>query len=198
MRKNVRTACDWRTSVPELSGELVTLRELRDGDAPSLLEMLATDEVSRFISPPPPSIAVLERFIAWARRERAAGNHMCFAVVPRGMQQPIGVFQLRRLDTTFETAEWGFAIGSAFWGTGVFVDAATALLDFAFDRVGVHRLEARAVSANGRGNGALAKLGARREGTLRQAFRSGDTYLDQSLWTILAGEWRRRQMSTPA
>jgi hypothetical protein len=32
------------------------------------------------------------------------------------MTQAIGLFQLRSLEPTFETAEWGFAIGTAFWG----------------------------------------------------------------------------------
>jgi RimJ/RimL family protein N-acetyltransferase len=190
MRTAVRKAhSDWRAGLPTLSGALVTLRELRVEDAASLVELLATDDVSRYISRPPGTTTVLERFIAWTHRERQAGNNLCFAVVPHGMTQPVGIFQVRRIDTEFATAEWGFALGSPFWGTGVFMDGATALLDFIFDEVGVHRLEARAVVHNGRGNGALAKLGAQREGTLRQAFRAGGEYLDQALWTILDSDW---------
>ena len=44
-----------------------------------------------------------------------------------------GIFQVRQLGQGFETAEWGFAIGSPFWGTGVFADAAALVLDFVFD-----------------------------------------------------------------
>jgi RimJ/RimL family protein N-acetyltransferase len=46
----------------------------------------------------------------------------------------------------------------------VFVDGAKMVVDFAFDVVGTHRLEARAAVANGRGNGALRKVGALQEG----------------------------------
>lgn len=183
---------DWRAGLPALSGEVVTLRELRREDAASLVEMLATDEVSRYISKPPATVAVLERFIAWTHRERQAGNTVCFAVVPHGMRQPVGIFQIRRIDTEFETAEWGFALGAPFWGTGVFMDGAQTLLDFAFGVVGVHRLEARSVVANGRGNGALAKLGAVREATLRRAFRCQGEYVDQALWTLLGSDWNAR------
>jgi RimJ/RimL family protein N-acetyltransferase len=56
--------------------------------------------------------------------------------------------------------------------------------------VGLHRLEARAAVRNGRGCGALRKLGAVREGTLRQSFLKNGEYLDQALWAILAEEWR--------
>src|SRR5258705_8485 len=71
-------------------------------------------------------------------------------------------------------------------------------IDFAFEFLHTHRLEARAAVCNARGNGALRKLGAEREGLLRHAFfRDGD-YLDQVLWSILAEDWRRRQQDTLA
>ena len=44
---------DWRGGLPVLTGSLVTLRELRAGDARSLFVALTTEEVTRFISPPP-------------------------------------------------------------------------------------------------------------------------------------------------
>jgi ribosomal-protein-alanine N-acetyltransferase len=182
---------DWRQALPVLTGSMVTLRELRLSDAPSLLAMLATEEVSRFISPPPTTVEGFERFIAWTHRERAAGNYACFAVVPHGMDTAIGIFQVRQLEPGFSTAEWGFALGSAFWGTGMFVDGAKLVVDFAFDVVGTHRLEARAAVANGRGNGALRKVGATQEGVLRKSFLRNGEYLDQTLWTILEDDWRR-------
>ena len=185
------TTTDWRQSLPVMTGSMVTLRELRLSDAPSLLAMLSTEEVARFISPPPTTVEGFERFIAWTHRERAAGNYVCFAVVPHGMDTAIGIFQVRQLEPGFATAEWGFALGSAFWGTGVFLDGAKLVVDFAFDVVGAHRLEARAAVANGRGNGALRKVGAVQEGVLRKSFLRNGEYLDQTLWTILDDDWRR-------
>ena len=185
------TTSDWRQALPVLTGSMATLRELRLSDAPALLAMLSTEEVSRFISPPPTTVEGFERFIAWTHRERAAGNYMCFAVVPHNMDTAIGIFQVRQLEPGFGTAEWGFAIGSSFWGTGIFLDAAALVVDFAFEVVGARRLEARAATANGRGNGALRKVGAVQEGVLRKSFLRDGEYLDQILWTILDDDWRR-------
>ena len=67
--------------------------------------------------------------------------------------------------------------------------AAVAVMQFAFERVGVHRLEARAAAANGRGNAALRKLGATSEGLLRKSFLRNGHYHDQVLWAIVADEW---------
>ena len=185
------TTTNWQQGLPVLAGSMVTLRELRLSDAASLLTMLGSEEVARFISPPPTTVDGFERFIAWTNRERAAGNYVCFGVVPHGMDTAIGIFQIRQLEPGFGTAEWGFAMGSAFWGTGAFMDAAKMVIDFAFDVVETHRLEARAAVANGRGNGALRKVGAMQEGILRKSFLRNGEYLDQTLWTILDEDWRR-------
>jgi [ribosomal protein S5]-alanine N-acetyltransferase len=185
---------DWKTGLPVLTGSRVTLRELRVSDAPSLFAMLTTEEVARFISPPPTTVEGFERFIMWANRERAAGNYACFAVVPHGMDTAIGLFQVRQLEPGWGTAEWGFAIGSAFWGTGLFAEGAELVLEFIFETIGVHRLEARAAVLNGRGNNALRKVGAMQEGVLRNSFLRNGEYLDQALWSILAEDWQFRRM----
>ena len=188
----VPVACDdtdWRKGLPTLSGSLVTLRDLRATDASSLFVAMTTDEVSRFISPPPATVEGFEKFIAWTQRQREAGQYACFAVVPHGSDTAIGLFQMRSLDADFRTAEWGFAIAAEFWGTGVFGDSARLTISFAFSTLRVHRLEARASLQNGRGNEALRKLGATREGFLRKSFLRHGEYHDQALWTILAEDW---------
>jgi ribosomal-protein-alanine N-acetyltransferase len=179
------TTSDWKMQLPVLQAKGITLRELRVSDALSLLALLTTEEVTRFISPPPTTVEGFERFIQWTQREREAGRYVCFAVVPAGSDTAVGLFQIRQLDPTFGTAEWGFALGSAFWGSGLFVAGAQLMIDFAFDVIGVHRLEARSAVENGRGNGALRKMGAVQEGILRRSFLRKGRFLDQALWTIL-------------
>ena len=180
---------DWKQGLPVLTTKNITLRELRISDAASLLSMLSTEEVARFISPPPTTVEGFERFITWTHAERNAGRYICFAVVPRGTDTAVGIFQIRALESGFATAEWGFAIGSPYWGTGIFPSGSQLVLDFAFNVVGVHRLEARAAVRNGRGNGALRKIGASCEGMMRKSFLRNGEFLDQNLWSILAEDW---------
>ena len=187
-----RTAVtDWKQTLPVLSAATVRLRELRLSDAAALCQLLTSAEVARFISPPPTTVDGFERFIQWARYEQSEGRYICFAIVPEGFDTAIGIFQIRQLDPRFETAEWGFAIGAPFWGTGLFMEGAKLAVQFAFETVGVHRLEARAAILNGRGNGALAKIGAVKEGVLRKSFLRNGEYVDQALWSIVREDWRQ-------
>src|SRR5262249_30489637 len=95
----------------------------------------------------------------------------------------------RQLQPGFLRGELGFAVTHRLWTGGLFVEAAWLLLDFAFRQVRVHRVEARAAVNNVRGNAALKSLGARREGTLKEAFWQDDHFVDQYLWAFLDSRW---------
>jgi ribosomal-protein-serine acetyltransferase len=164
---------------------------MRHDDAPALMAAVCADDVSRLISPPPATLDGFHRFIAWAERQRDAGAYVCFAAALRGSDTAVGLFQVRSREPHFATSEWGFALAVEHWGTGMFAEGAHLVLDFVFDVLGAHRLEARAALKNGRGNGALRKLGACQEGVLRRSFLRNGEYLDQVLWTILSEEWRK-------
>jgi len=186
---NLNTGADWTTGLPVLKGRKMMLRELVKSDALALLSMLSSEEVAKFISPPPTTPEGFERFIAWAQRERQAGNQFTFGMVPEGCDQAVGLVQVRAVAPRFSVAEWGFAVGSSFWGTGMFLASARMTLDFAFQHTSVNRLEARAVVQNARGNGALRKLGAIQEGVLRGSLLKDGKYVDQIMWSILSQDW---------
>jgi ribosomal-protein-alanine N-acetyltransferase len=183
--------------LPTLTCPGVTLRELRVEDAESLFTLLSAGPVGRFILPPPGTVERFSRFIAWTHHQQEAGRHLCFGIVPDGSDYAVGLIQVRREGPRDATAEWGFVVAQEYWGTGLFVRAAELALDFLFGTAAVHRLEARTVVANDRGNGVLRKLGAAREGILRDGLCRDGEYFDQVLWSILSTDWHnRRQMKS--
>ena len=101
----------------------------------------------------------------------------------------IGLFQIRSLEPGFGTAEWGFALASEYWGTGMFTDGAELAVRFAFEVLGAHRLEARAALRNGRGTERSERWAPIQEGVLRRSFLRNGEYLDQGLWSIIAEDW---------
>jgi RimJ/RimL family protein N-acetyltransferase len=138
---------------------------------------------------PPPNADAFTQFIEWAQAERATGRYICYGIVPRGESVAAGVFELRQLQPGFVRGELGFVMASRLWGRGLFPEGARLVLDFAFREVKVHRIEARSAVDNARGNAALQKIGASREGRLRSAFLRDDHYIDQYRWSILDTDW---------
>jgi ribosomal-protein-alanine N-acetyltransferase len=167
----------------------VTLRELQCGDAAVLQSHMTDPAALEYVSPPPSSLAGLERFIAWTHEARRVGQHLTYGVVPAAQSEVVGLVQIWPVEPDFSTAEWGFVISPSCWGRGIFPAAASLMLQFAFDTLGVARLEARSVGADRRVNHVLRKLGATPEGTLRAGFRARGAVMDHVMWSILASEW---------
>src|SRR5262249_33425065 len=160
----------------------------------TLLELLSDPVVAEHVYSPPTTVEQFVGFIRWARKRRACGEGICFGIVPHGLHAAVGIIQVRALEPTFFTAEWGVALGAAFWSTGVFVEAANLVAEFGFTVVGVNRLEARAVVGNARGIAAIQKLGARPEAALSRAFRKDNRRDTQQLWTLREEDWRQRPL----
>jgi RimJ/RimL family protein N-acetyltransferase len=184
-----------RSALPVLRGARVTLRQLRQSDAAALMSHLRDPEVHQYVVGTPHTLHEFRRFIRWSHAQRRARAHLTFGMVPAGARGAVGIVQIWPIGHGFDTAEWGFVVGRHFWGSGLFAESAALLLDFAFQRLGVRRLEARTVDGDRRGRAVLRKLGATAEGKLRSAFRSRDVVLDHVMWSILSTEWTPSRMA---
>jgi ribosomal-protein-serine acetyltransferase len=70
--------------------------------------------------------------------------------------------------------------------------AVSALIGHGFHTLKLNRIEIRAGVRNRRSRAVPERLGFRHEGTLQQAERLGDRYVDHAVYGLLAGAWRRR------
>lgn len=189
---------DWKRALPVLAGPTLTLREPRESDLSSLIDLLSTADATRFaIEDDRAEVAAL-MLIERARQDREKGTAFTYVAVTNGTEQLVGAFQVRALDPSFEIAEWEGTLLPSVRGTNTFIEAARLLGSFAFGTVGANRLEARVLLHNGRANGALRKLGAVQEGVLRRAIRRQHAYYDQVLWSVLKDDWSAHWVTTAA
>jgi RimJ/RimL family protein N-acetyltransferase len=182
----------WTDRVPPLHGDLTTLREVAAADVYTLFTLFSEPAVTAYMAPPPPTLAKFAGFVEWSHQEREQGHGLCFAIVPDGMTAAVGILQVRSLDPTSSSAEWGFVLSAHFWSTGVFFDAANMLLEFAFTAMHVDRLEARIALRNRRAHAAVQKLGARSESTLATSSPKGIPRDPELVWTLREDDWRNR------
>jgi RimJ/RimL family protein N-acetyltransferase len=108
--------------------------------------------------------------------------------------QAAGLLQVGRADFAGAVAEWGIVLGRSHRGTGAASEAARLMAGFAFETLGVHRLETRASRISPGSISLLRKLGAVHEAHLRQSFAHGSEVVDDDLWAILKSDWPGRQI----
>jgi RimJ/RimL family protein N-acetyltransferase len=189
-------AATWRSELPTLTGRTITLREPVPQDLGPLVDLLSLGDATRFGIEEPVNAVGVQELIDRAARERANGISVTYVITLAGTRTIGGLLQVRQLDPAFEAAEWECTIAPSSRGCGIFMEAARLAGSFAFGTLGTHRLEARVLLQNGRGSGAMRKLGAVQEGVLRRSVRSGGEYFDQVLWSILKEDWGEHWVST--
>ena len=182
----------WGDRLPRLSGERVELRHLTEADAPALLAVFGDPEVMRFWSSPPlAGLGAARSLIAeidalFHRRELFQ-----WGVCMRGGHEVLGTCTLYHVEADHRRADIGFALGRASWGQGLASDAVATLIGFAFEALGLHRLEADADPENVRSLRVMERQGFRREGYLRERWHHMGEVRDGVLMGLLRREWTR-------
>jgi [ribosomal protein S5]-alanine N-acetyltransferase len=101
----------------------------------------------------------------------------------------IGLTNMRR--GVAETASLGYWVGERHARRGYTAGALALTLDFAFDRLRLHRIEAACLPHNAASRSLLLKTGFREEGYARKYLCIDGEWQDHVLFAILREEWRR-------
>ena len=183
---------EWGQELPRLSGVRLELRSLTDEDSPAFLSVFGDPEVMKFWSSPP--LADLE-----AARDSIDRIHEFFrsrqlfqwGICRRSTDEVIGTVTLFHVDSSHRRAEIGFALGRGAWGHGYATEAVERLIEFAFDELDLHRLEADVDPENERSLRLLERRGFRREGYLRERWHHLGELRDTVFLGLLRREWVR-------
>ena len=176
-----------------LDAERVVLRPLAPGDADALFAMRSDPEVQRYGSHPPwtdrqLAVAYIERNV----RAMADGTHAQFAIERREDRAVVGTCTLFELNAQSRRADCGYVLLPAEWGKGYATEAMARLLDWGFDTLALHRVEADIDPRNTASARVLERLGFAREGHLRERWIVAGEISDSWLYGLLAREWAAR------
>ena len=188
-------------STPSLQTARLRLRAFEDTDASDLFALHSNASVLRYWDSPPWSEpARAERFIATCRQMEQEGTGTRLAVDRVSDGAFIGWCTLSRWNPDFRSAALGYCYNSEAWGHGYATEAASALLQWAFDTLDLNRVQAETDTRNAASARVLDKLGFVREGTLREDCVVNGDVSDSWVYGLLRREWQPspEPVSTPA
>jgi len=177
-----------------LRGTYVELVPTERSHRLSLHEAARDPEVSRYLVDPPGStLEEVDRLIELVLRRQREGTDLPFTIVRLSDRRPVGMTRYLNIDRPDESVEIGGTwLDSSLWRTPFNSDSKYLLLRHAFEVEKAHRVRLNTDLRNERSQAAIARLGATREGVLREdrLVRSG--YRRSSVvFSILADEWPR-------
>jgi RimJ/RimL family protein N-acetyltransferase len=174
----------------------LALRPVQAGDLADLLEINGDPAVTQFL--PYTTWQGLSDAAAWLERMHvlsAAGTAQQLVVVRKQDRKVIGTVLLFRFEETSARLELGYVIGRAHWRQGYAREALVAVIQHAFQKLSIRRVEAEVNPNNLASNALLRNLGFAHEGILRQRWVAKGVAYDVNVYGLLASEWWQRHGS---
>jgi [ribosomal protein S5]-alanine N-acetyltransferase len=180
----------------QLSGELVSLRPLEPGDAQELLDLRVVNR--DYFRPLEPTVSdshfTLEAQLADIARleqEKADDLSYVFGIFERSSGALVGRIGLSAVfRKAWQNANLGYYIGKEYGGRGCGTEAVRLILAYAFEHVGLHRVQAAVMLNNAPSRRVLEKAGFRREGLAPNYLRINDKWEDHHIYAITLEDWR--------
>jgi len=174
-----------------LEGNLVRLIPLKAEYKSALLEASADGELWNLWFTGVPSKDSIDAYLEYAFSEQAAGRALAFAVVDKQTQKIIGSTRYCNADTLNHRVEIGYTwYAKSYQRTGVNTECKYLLLKHAFENLNAIAVEFRTHWHNHASRAAIARLGAKQDGILRNHQKNSEgIYRDTVVFSIIDQEW---------
>ena len=126
----------------------------------------------------------------------AQGKSLCWSITLNDQDAMIGKCILFQFSQANRRAEIGYILNRDYWRRGLMQQALEAVIDFAFDTLNLHRIEADVDTENTGSLGILEKLGFKREGLFKERWFVYDQWQDSVMLALLKREWLARRKLT--
>lgn len=175
-----------------LEGEHVRLEPLGQEHAEDLLEAAADPAIWRYLPiAQPRTVESIRNWIAESGEGKPIANSIAFAIVHRPSGRAVGSTRYLDIQPPNRGLEIGWTwLGTAQQRSAVNTECKLLLLRHAFDGLGAVRVQLKTDSRNRQSQAAILRLGAKKEGTLRNHMILWDGHLRHSVYfSIVDSEW---------
>jgi RimJ/RimL family protein N-acetyltransferase len=167
------------------------LREFASADFAAVHAYASDPEVVRYMAWGPNDEAATRAFLARARqgRRRRPREEWELAILERASGELVGGCGFYARRAAYREFEVGYCLRRASWRRGFGTEAVAALVAFAFESAGAHRLYATVDPVNAASRRLLERLGFRLEGHQRSDTLVRGAWRDSLVYALLAPEW---------
>ena len=177
---------------PVLAGELVRLEPLAPHHIDDLFDACRDPEVFRWLSVPwPQTRAAMAAVVAESMRAVERRERVVFVQVERSSGRAVGATSYYEISAAARQLAVGYTwLGRPWWRSGINTEAKLLLLGRAFDELGAIRVTWHTDIRNERSQAAIVRLGAVREGVLRNhRIRLDGSFRDTVIYSMTEDEW---------
>ena len=175
------------SNIPTLHTERLTLRRMKVSDTDDMFEYASLASTTRYLTwRPHRSREYTKEYLEYLGTRYATGDFYDWAVtVDSEGGKMIGTCGFTRFDPANDSAEIGYVLNPAYHGQGITAEAATEVIRFGFEVLGLHRIEAKYMIGNDASRRVMEKLGMKFEGELCDAIKLGGNFKTIGICSII-------------
>ena len=174
----------------EIRTERLLLRPHRREDVDDIFEFARDPEWGRYLTAPLPYLREHAVEFVEDRIRMSWDLWPVWAMVLDGkVVGGVGI----EIDVEYATGALGYSLAKEHWGSGLVVEAARAVVDWAFRERGLAKVYAYADARNAQSLRVMEKLGMTREGVLRSHRVLREERIDEVYYGLLREEWERNE-----
>lgn len=178
---------------PILETGRLYLRKMLKRDCADMYEYAHLPEVTKYLLwDPHENEGFTHRYLSYIQSRYRSGDFYDWAIVYRENNKMIGTCGFTRFNIEANNAEIGYVLNPNYWGIGIAPEAVREVMLFGFEKLCLHRIEARFMSDNLRSRRVMEKVGMTFEGISRESMHVKGKYVSVGVCSILRNEYREK------
>lgn len=184
-------------NIPRIETERLVLRKIKISDLDSVYKYASDPMVPKYLLwSPHSSIYFTKAYLREVQKHYKKQNFFDWGVTLKGENKIIGTCGFSSFNIQHNTGELGYVLGSEYWGRGIAAEAASAVIDFGFKVLNLHRIEANLMIENTQSKRVLEKCGMKFEGIKRGGVFAKGGYRDLCIFSIVREEYETNAKKT--
>ncbi len=180
--------------IPELLTDRLTLRKMLVSDAGDMYEYACRSDVTKYLTwKPHPDRLYTKEYLQYLGNRYSAGMFYDWSIVFEPDAKMVGTCGFTSFNCPADSAEIGYVLNPDYWGRGIAKEAVLRVMQFGFEELHLHRIEAKFMQGNEASLHVMQHCGMTFEGYLRDAMLVKGNYVTVGVCSILSSEWNALQ-----
>ncbi len=171
---------------PEIESSRLQLRHIEKSDAAEVLYLRGSSHVMKYIDKPlQKNLDEARAHIDLIENGLQKNNIINWAICLKPDSKLLGIIGYHIIDKTNHRAEIGYILHDAYWGKGITHEAIQLVVNFAFEKMNLHSIEARINPDNTASRNILLKNHFEKEAYFRENFLANGKFLDTEVYSLI-------------
>lgn len=178
--------------IPTLETDRLILRGMRVSDAPDMFEYARRPSVTEYLTwNPHTTIDETREYLTYVGQRYRTGDFYDWSMVDKETGRMIGTCGFTSFNCPADSAEIGYVLNPAYQGRGLATEAVRRVLQFGFEELNLHRIEAHFIQGNHASRRLMERVGMTFEGFARESMKIKGKYRTIGTCAILRGEFEQ-------